>query len=259
MDSILEDKTLVKGQIYIISNLSTNISYVGQTVTHRKNHNKYRPFGYIGRFKDHISEAICNTKKKQCCYLNNAIRKYGAESFKVELIVNCELAELDSLEEKYIEEHNTLYPNGYNLTKGGKVFKIPSDITNESELKTPVKRGGCKSRSQETKELISKRLKEANNNTEVREKFMKKAQAQHNDYKLDKFIEKLNEQIDIDNLDKYIFERSNKDVKYIRVKIGNAMTSFVGKYESMEELYKRARLFLDIVVQATLPNCSGNP
>lgn len=259
MDSILEDKSLVKGQIYIISNLSTNISYVGQTVTHRKNHNKYRPFGYIGRFKDHISEAICNTKKNQCCYLNNAIRKYGAESFKVILLVSCELSELDSLEEKYIKEYNTLYPNGYNLTKGGKVFKIDTYVYNESELNVPSKRGGSKYRTQETKDLISKRLKEANNDSEVRKKFMKKAQAQHNDYKLDKFVEKLNEEIDIDNLDKYIFKRSNKELKYIRVKIGNAMTSFVGKYESMEELYNRAKLFLESVIQATLPNCSGNP
>ena len=41
-----------------------NKIYVGQAVTHRLNKNKYRYFGYEGRFKDHISEAINNTKKK---------------------------------------------------------------------------------------------------------------------------------------------------------------------------------------------------
>ena len=82
MNEILIDNTQVKGHIYVITNISTNKQYVGKTLSHRKNHNKYRPFGYIGRFKDHISEALCNTKKKQCNYLNNSIRQYGKDQFR---------------------------------------------------------------------------------------------------------------------------------------------------------------------------------
>ena len=36
-----------------------------------------------------ISEAITNTKKKQCTYLNNGIRKYGKENFSCKLIKEC--------------------------------------------------------------------------------------------------------------------------------------------------------------------------
>ena len=69
MDEILDDNSKVIGHIYLITCTETNKYYVGQTLSHRKNRNKYRPFGYQGRFKDHISEALCNTKKKQCTYL----------------------------------------------------------------------------------------------------------------------------------------------------------------------------------------------
>ena len=89
MNDILTDKSKILGEIYIIRNVITNMNYIGQTVSHRKNHQKYRPFGYVGRFKDHVSEAICNTKKNQCWYLNNAIRHYGKEAFAVELIHVC--------------------------------------------------------------------------------------------------------------------------------------------------------------------------
>lgn len=40
----------------------------------------------MGRFYDHISEAINNTKNKQCMYLNNAIRKYGKDNFTCKLL-----------------------------------------------------------------------------------------------------------------------------------------------------------------------------
>ena len=62
---ILTDKTKVYGLIYQITNTENNMKYVGQTVSHRKNKDRYRPFGILGRFKDHVSEAINNTKKKQ--------------------------------------------------------------------------------------------------------------------------------------------------------------------------------------------------
>ena len=67
---------------------------------------KYRPFGYIGRFKEHISEALCNTKKNQCNYLNNAIRKYSENTFVVELIIRCAVNELDNFEKLYISKFN---------------------------------------------------------------------------------------------------------------------------------------------------------
>jgi hypothetical protein len=52
----------VIGEIYKITNTVTNKYYIGQTRSHRLNHNKYRPFGHIGRFRDHIYEANSNKK-----------------------------------------------------------------------------------------------------------------------------------------------------------------------------------------------------
>jgi hypothetical protein len=259
MNEILNDSSQVVGQIYIITNIITNKKYIGQTLSHRKNHNKYRPFGYQGRFKDHISEAICNTKKKQCNYLNNSIREYGKDAFKIELIIQCNKQELDLMEQKYIKEYNTLYPNGYNLTIGGKVFREvnpnipPAHITN-----SPKKRGGCISRSEETRVKMSESLVKVMGTPEARQKQMLRTQKQHISTKLNTFN---GIDIDLDNPDQYITVINKKDgSKFIRVRIDGKKTSFVGKYQTLDELRERAIQFLKTVKDsATLPNCSGNP
>jgi hypothetical protein len=112
----------VKGQIYLITNTINGKKYVGQTLTHTLNHGKYRPFGYVKRFENHVSEAIRNVKKNQCTYLNTAIRKYGKDVFSVELLEDdCEISNLDVLEITYIDEYESFHETGkgYNLTKGG--------------------------------------------------------------------------------------------------------------------------------------------
>lgn len=50
----------------------------------------------------------------------NAIKRYGIEDFTVE-ILHCvdKYEDLDKLEVECIKYHNSLYPLGYNLTKGG--------------------------------------------------------------------------------------------------------------------------------------------
>lgn len=120
----LNEKHKVMGEIYRIQNIANGKCYVGQVVTHRLNKGKYRPFGYVGRFNDHVSEAMNNTKKKQCTYLNNAIRKYGKDNFKVVFLRRCSLDQLDELEQQGIKIYGSLYPNGYNLTKGGKNLRV---------------------------------------------------------------------------------------------------------------------------------------
>lgn len=117
--AIMDDNENMLCDIYVITNTITNKQYVGQANTHRLNHGKYRPFGYTRRLKDHVSEAMCNTKKKQCSFLNNSIRKHGEENFKVELLERCLPVDANDLEAKYILDLGTLYPNGYNLSTGG--------------------------------------------------------------------------------------------------------------------------------------------
>lgn len=97
--ALLDTSEKVYGIIYEMTNVSNGMKYVGQTVSHRLNRGKYRPFGMMGRFNDHVSEAINNTKKKQCSFLNNAIRKYGRESFTVELVELCVIPALNDREQ----------------------------------------------------------------------------------------------------------------------------------------------------------------
>ena len=101
--------------------LTTEKIYVGQAVSHILNNKRYRPHGHQGRFRQHISEAF-SSKKNQCHYLNNSIRKYGVDDFTVEILEYCEISDADNREKFYIKELNSLYPNGFNLNNGGNVF-----------------------------------------------------------------------------------------------------------------------------------------
>jgi hypothetical protein len=258
MNELLEDSSQVTGQIYLITNTKANKKYVGQTLSHRKNRKKYRPFGIIGRFNDHISEAVCNTKKKQCTYLNNAIRLYGKESFQVELLHTCSKDELDHYETYYIKQYNTLYPNGYNLTIGGKVFKDLTLLTeNITPLHPPKKRGGCTNRSAETRAKITERLKQVMGTPEALQEQTLRSQKQHGKTKVLQFKDVT---IDMEHVDQYLRIQKRKDGStLIKVVIGEKRTSFTGKYETENQVKQRAIAFIKSIYSATLPNCSGNP
>jgi hypothetical protein len=113
-------------EVYKITNIINQKIYVGRTVSHILNNGKYRPYGMEGRFRSHISEAF-STKKNQCKYLNNAIRKYGVENFTLQLIRYCHSHEVDEVEIDEISKHNSLYPNGYNLTTGGQSYSYTNE------------------------------------------------------------------------------------------------------------------------------------
>jgi len=258
---ILLDNSRVKGLIYLITNKETQKNYVGQTLTHRKNHGKYRPFGIEGRFQDHLSEAICNTKKKQCTYLNNAIRHYGKDKFEVSLLVECAKEDLDTNEQHCIETHKTLYPNGYNLTRGGKTTTrvTPTDgSVSNTETNPSGKRGGCKLRSEKTRDKISSQLKKVLGTEENRKRQMSVTKEQHKQQKFERFK---NETIDLKKLDSYLYTKHAKGVPFVVVKVNSIETTFVGKYKTLEELQEEARMFLREVSQR---NCdasklTGNP
>lgn len=236
----------IKGEIYCITNKQTGKCYIGQTLSHRKNRGKYMEFGTLGRFKDHVSEATCNTKKNQCWYLNSSIRKYGKEEFEVKCIETCDRDKLDERERFYVKEYNSLYPNGYNLTIGGKTTKT-IHLEPDEELNTPRTRGGCEFRSQETRTRIADKIHQRLDDESVRNKMSERTREQHLKSKIERFG---NVEIDTSNIDQYIRIQQNRVV----VVINNAKITFASKHCTSEERYTHARSFLlQIANSATLP------
>lgn len=92
---------VIVGRIYGIINLVNSKIYVGQTKRTLKE-----------RMEDH---------KYGDLYVDKAIKEYGWENFRAEVIEECTtFEELNEREKFWITELNSLYPNGYNLTNGGK-------------------------------------------------------------------------------------------------------------------------------------------
>jgi len=73
---------------------------------------------YVGKGVD-VHQRM-NRKHHDNKALNNAIKKYGFDSFEKEVVCYCNDDELNELEEYYIRElHTHRSENGYNLTWGG--------------------------------------------------------------------------------------------------------------------------------------------
>ena len=127
------------GLIYIICSPSNKV-YVGQTIGtmyKRKLEHKYDAF---------------DENKNHCVALNNAIRKYGYESFIYHKLMSCNNDLLDYYEELYISHYKSQNPSyGYNIKSGG------SSATHSEETKIKIS-NALKDRtvSYETRLAISK-------------------------------------------------------------------------------------------------------
>lgn len=92
--------------IYKITNQINGKSYIGKTVK-----------SLDRRISNHLYDANNGSKY----YIHKAIRKYGFENFKVEII--CKYVDnekfLSEIEKFCIAYYNTKVPAGYNLTDGG--------------------------------------------------------------------------------------------------------------------------------------------
>ena len=95
----------IMAQVYLITNTLNNKQYIGVT------NNSLQE-----RWKSHVYDNNVISK---------AIKKYGKEHFSIEAIHECDtMDEAYSLEPKFIIEHNTKYPNGYNVSSGGKGSQV---------------------------------------------------------------------------------------------------------------------------------------
>lgn len=254
MDEILDDPSLVRGVIYCVEHIATGKKYIGQTRSHRENHGRYRPFGAEGRFRDHISCALRNTKVAQCTALYNDIRQHGRDAFKWSQLEECSKADADQRERHWIAALHAEHPNGYNLRSGGRAGgTVIATMERNAPLNPPGQRGGCTSRSAETRAKMSARSKAFSTQPDMRQARADSALQQHAAAKAARFA---SVSIDPNNLDKYIFTKGAR----VFVRVGDAEASFAGKDKTREENIQRAKEFLQGLLQtATLPNCSGNP
>ncbi len=99
------------GVIYKITNLINGKIYVGQTKRSLKK-----------RIREHCISKNTNG-------IEGAIKKYGIDNFKVEVIEECPVEMLNEREIFWIKELNSKAPNGYNLTDGGEGLKNPTKET----------------------------------------------------------------------------------------------------------------------------------
>src|SRR5208283_2983105 len=112
--------------IYKITNSINNKAYVGQSQTSLEE-----------RWNHHKSDAKRNDRNS---HFYNAIRKYGTDCWKFDILEEIDDIELlNEAEKKWIEYYDT-FNNGYNSTNGGENGYIFSEETKEKlrqALNTP--------------------------------------------------------------------------------------------------------------------------
>lgn len=110
------------GTIYKITNVHNNKIYVGQTTRTLEQ-----------RLKSHFSSTKNPNNKT---YFANALRKYGFDNFKIEIIeTDIPKNKLNKREIFWIDKLQSLNPLGYNGTKGGG----GGDMSNSENFKQSMK------------------------------------------------------------------------------------------------------------------------
>ena len=96
------------GIIYLVTNKTTSKQYIGLSIETLKD-----------RWNGHIDSAKKGEYTNKYS-LQTAIRKYGKKDFLIEEIdTGTSLDDLEDKEKYWIEKLETLFPNGFNLNKGG--------------------------------------------------------------------------------------------------------------------------------------------
>jgi group I intron endonuclease len=115
------------GIIYRITNQVNGKCYIGQT----KKYYGEKNGGLKRRWKNHVSTAH-NPNKQGCPYFGNAIIKHGANNFKPEVLLYCNIEDRDIYEIKMIDAYQSNNPKfGYNISIGGSGVHSQRHVTEE--------------------------------------------------------------------------------------------------------------------------------
>lgn len=150
--------------IYKITNITNSKSYIGQSTN------------IDSRFKYH------KTTRKKNMAISCAIFSLGVDNFTFDILKLCDKCDLDLYETKYIEEYDTISPNGYNLRPGGKYY---NEMHADTKTKLSISKKGTKigkdnhfygkTHTLETREKISKANKGKTMSAESKELMSKNA------------------------------------------------------------------------------------
>ena len=133
------------GYIYRIWHKESGKSYIGQSV--------YHPMCKDGRIERHLK-----LRTPLCPCIHNAIAKYGANNFDYEILYDdVHEIDLDDFERLAITKYNSLSPNGYNLTMGGRGGRLSEKTRKKMSASRTGKRGNFtgKKHTEEAKRKIS--------------------------------------------------------------------------------------------------------
>lgn len=97
------------GYIYKITNDVNDKVYIGQTI-------KIRP---TDRWSQHKYIATHLDQEKGISILHRAMNKYGVDKFHFEIVEEIANDQLDEHEQYWIQQYQSIEPNGYNITAGG--------------------------------------------------------------------------------------------------------------------------------------------
>ena len=97
------------GYIYKITNIVSGKVYIGETKLADPN----------DRWKCHIKSLTCT--KGGCPSLKDAMKSYGVDKFRFDVLIICFDEDRLQLEREYIKRYNSMVPNGYNILEGGQM------------------------------------------------------------------------------------------------------------------------------------------
>jgi len=187
--------------------------------------------------------------------LNNAIRKHGKEKFAVEVLEICDVKDLDEFEAKHIKENNTMFPNGYNLTKGGKTTEHIK-IENDEFLKPKKKRGrefGYVHKDT-TKQKMSQRLKKIASTDTVKNR-MKDTMIKHYDAKKIEILKEYNLDDDVESYIKPVKSKETGEIHDYVIRIEGRKLTVRTENQSPDEKYDRLKNILTSAKNSKGKNC----
>ena len=203
--------TIGMGYIYTITNKTDNKTYVGQTIRELDT-----------RWKDHLK------KRSNCRYLKSAINKYGVENFVFKLVCITFDNMLDDMEIQYIQKHNCLVPNGYNLRLGGNSGRHNAE-TKQKISESLKKRydSGLIPRNQLGKplsEITKKKLSEAHKGKKLSQETINKRSISRRKNKIIQF--------DMEGNRLNSFDSCKEAAEYIGISLGHICKCCNGKIQS---------------------------